>query len=284
MTEKKGRGSRRSDRPGPDALKEKRDAFLHTFFKRGAELSDQLVEDNRKLREHVAKLEEENASLRTQLASDRAIRDALRKIDELEREKSRLLSTVEQNEEITGRITNRFAEVESELESFAYLYVAAFQLHLTLQVKEVLGHVAELLGQLVGAQSAAVYFHDEKGDRLEPVIAVGRELSAVPAIALRKDAPAGAVERAFLTGVPLVEERANPPPPAACVPLMLGERAIGIIVVYELLEQKPRLLTVDRELFKLLGAHAAGAVVGAFHYGGAAQRIPTPAELRAITG
>ena len=54
MIEKKGRGSRRSDRPAAAVaaeLKEKRDAFLQSFFKRGAELSDELMQENRRLRD-----------------------------------------------------------------------------------------------------------------------------------------------------------------------------------------------------------------------------------------
>src|SRR5579875_3243380 len=113
MGDKKGRGPRRSDRPGESAaadLKEKRDAFLHTFFKRGAELTDELVSENRRLRDQISDLEAVNTALKTQLASDRAIRDALRKIEDLEREKARLLSTMHEQEAITGRITNRYAE------------------------------------------------------------------------------------------------------------------------------------------------------------------------------
>src|SRR3984957_10333916 len=99
MTEKKGPGSRRSDRPDQVVaaeLKEKRDAFLQTFFKRGAELTDELLGENGRLREKLSRLETENATLKTQLASDNAIRDLLKKIEELEREKARLLSTVEE--------------------------------------------------------------------------------------------------------------------------------------------------------------------------------------------
>src|SRR5690349_9910901 len=115
MTEKKARGSRRSDRPGPEIateLKERRDAFLQTFFKRGAELTDELVKDNQRLHDQIAALEQENAALKTQLASDRAIRDLLTKIEELEREKSRLLSTVHEQEQMTSHVTNRFVEIE----------------------------------------------------------------------------------------------------------------------------------------------------------------------------
>ncbi len=101
-------------------------------------------------------------------------------------------------------------------------------------------------------------------------------------------APSGvveaAVERALLTGVSHVATGDAPVAPAACVPLMLGDRAVGVVVVFQLLEQKRRFLTVDRELFKLLGAHAAVALAGAYHFSHAGERIPTPAELRAITG
>lgn len=291
MSDKKGRGTRRSDRPlpaVPPALKEKRDAFLHTFFKRGAELTDEIVHDNKRLRDQIARLEAENMALRTQLASDQAIRDLLKKIDDLEREKERLLTAVEEKEEITGRITNRFAEVESELESFANLYVASFQLHLSPSVSVVLQHVKELLQQLVGARTSAVYFLDAGARRLEAVAADGIDVDAVPPIALQDGAPAGvveaAIERALLTGVAHVSVEDVPPRPAACVPLMLGERAVGVVVVYELLEQKRRFLTVDRELFKLLGSHTAVALVGAFHFAKSSERIPTPADLRAITG
>ncbi len=288
MSDKKGRGARRSDRPpAADALKEKRDAFLHTFFKRGAELTDEIVHDNRRLREELAKLEAENTELKTQLASDRAIRDLLTKIEHLEREKARLLSTVRESEEITGRITNRFSEVESELESFANLYVASFQLHLTPDVGAVVRHIKELLEQLVGARSLAVYFVDEPRRCLEAVATAGVDAGSVPTIPLHEGQPGGevqaAVERAFLTGVARVAEGENPPRPAACVPLILGERSLGVIVIYDLLEQKRRFVTVDRELFKLLGAHAAAAIVGAFHFHKSGERIPTPSELRAIT-
>ena len=151
-----------------------------------------------------------------------------------------------------------------------------------------LRQIRELLGQLVGAQSSAVYFHDVERRRLEPIVADGVDLAKVAPIQLQESSPGGpvevAIERAFLTGVPHVDGSDGPLAPAACVPLMLGARALGVIVVFELLEQKARFVTVDRELFKLLGAHAAGAIVGAYHFSKGHERIPTPAELRAITG
>src|SRR5260370_41026586 len=136
MIDKGGGGSRRSEIPEGNVageLKQKRDEFLHTFFKRGAELTEELVGDNRKLRSQLLQLEEENTSLRTQLASDKAIRDLLNKIDDLEREKARLLSAVHEQSEISNRVTER----ESELASFAKLYLASFQLPSSLRARTV---------------------------------------------------------------------------------------------------------------------------------------------------
>ena len=66
--------------------------------------------------------------------------------------------------------------------------------------------------------------------------------------------------------------------PQACIPLQFEDRAVGVIVVYSLLEQKKRFVTVDCELFKLLGAHAGGALVAA-HYWGVGRR-PAPERPR----
>jgi hypothetical protein len=291
MSDKKGRGSRKSDRPAAAVaaeLKEKRDAFLHSFFKRGAELSDELVQENRRLREQLTKLETDNAELRTQLASDRAIRDLLKKIDQLEHEKQRLLSEVHEHEEITGRITNRFTEIESELESFANLYVASFQLHGSLRLRTVVRHVKELLHQLVGARSLAIYFADEEARRLVPIASEGIDLASVPNVALHElhgggphDAAATLIERTFLTGVPHIAEGEIASSPAACIPLHIEDRVVGAIVVHGLLAQKPQFVTVDRELFKLLGAHAGAAIVAAYLYTSGDARLPGPDALRA---
>jgi hypothetical protein len=283
MTEKKPRGARKSDPPESDVggdLKEKRDAFLHTFFKRGAELTEELVGENRRLRDQLGFLEEENAALKTQLASDKAIRDLLKKIDELEREKARLLSTVHSQAEIS----NRFAEIESELESFANLYVASFQLHISLRVRTAVRHIRELLVQLVGVRSLGIYFIDEAGRHLAPIAADGVDVATLPNIPMSDGSQAdpvyAIVERTYLTGVPHIAEGEPKTSPAACIPLHMEDRTVGAIVVYALLEHKKRFVTVDRELFKLLGAHAGGALVSAYLWGQTGGRLPSADALR----
>jgi len=283
--EKRGKGSRGSDRPDLSVaaeIKEKRDAFLQTFFKRGAQLTEELVGENRRLGDQISALEEENAALKTQLASDKAIRDLLRKIDELERDKSRLLSSMHDQAEIT----TRFTEVESELESFANLYVASYQLHSSLRPRTVMRNLKELLMQLVGVRSLGVYFVEDAERRLVPIASEGVDLALLPPIPLSDyttdDVTATVVERTYLTGVPHVAEGETLASPAACIPLQLEDRAIGAIVVYTLLGHKKRFVTVDRELFKLLGAHAGGALVAAYLWGKDDAGLPSAEALRQI--
>jgi len=58
-------------------------------------------------------------------------------------------------------------------------------------------------------------------------------------------------------------ERREAGAPLACVPLVFGQRVIGVVVVYDLLEQKSEFVKMDLELFRLLGSHAAAAIAGA---------------------
>lgn len=286
MVDKKGR--RRSEGEGPPAgladLKAQREEFVHSFFKRGAELTEELVAENERLRARVTALEAETTKLRTQLAKDKAVRELLAKIDELVEERERLLGEVHEAEATTNRFTNRFAEIESELESFATLHVASYQLHSTLRLPVVLKNLRELLLQLVGAQKIAFFVVDDAKRNLVAITSEGVEGDALAPIALDGSASGGAatIERVYLTGVPAVASdasRATVDAPAACIPMRVDDDIAGVIVVYALLPQKRAFVPVDHELFKLLGAHAAVALVGAQLYARAGGLRPSLESL-----
>ena len=180
-------------------------------------------------------------------------------------------------------MSNRFVEVESELESFANLYVASFQLHGSMRVRGAMRHIKELLNQLVGVRSLAVYFSDDDGKRLLPIATEGVDINTLPTIAVREGGPTPdthVIERVFLTGVPHMADGEGAPPPAACIPLQVEDRIAGVIVVYKLLEHKTRFVTVDKELFKLLGAHAGQTLVAAQLWKDAGSRLPSAKALR----
>jgi hypothetical protein len=285
MTDKKSRPPRRSE-PSIDPsveLKQQRDAFVHTFFKKGAEFTEELLKENERLRHQLLKLEHENTSLRTQLKSDEAIRDLLRKIDQLEQEKETLLNQFSQQEAVTTRYTTRYSEIEEELANLANLYVASYQLHSTLQLPLVVRHLRELLAQLVGARMHAIYVADEKRRQLVPVATDGIDRETLPRVQVvgGGEAPQGAarmIEQVFLTGVANINEGslhdAGVDAPAACVPMHIDDRVVGVIVVYAVLAQKERFISVDYDLFKMMGAHAATALTSAMLFTDCEGKLP----------
>jgi hypothetical protein len=291
MSEKKGRGARRSDRPAVDLaaeLKLKRDSFVQTFFKKGAEFTEELLRENERIRKAMTDLEHENALLRTQLASDRAMRDLLEKIQQLEEEKSEILSHMHEAEAVSTRVVNRHAQIEEEVANLASLHVASWHLHSTLKLPLVVRHLRELLAQLVGARSFVIYLADfgdgPTAKDLVPVASDGMEGNKPTRIriAALDEARAGAegiIERVFLTGVPHVVEglfvEADPTLPAACLPIRVDERTIGVIVLHTILAQKERFVPVDFEFFKMLGVHAGSALVGAQLFTAADGKLPS---------
>ena len=287
MSEKKSPPPQR-DESSPsfegNEIRAQRTAFVSSFFKKGAELTEELLKENERLRTAARRLEADNAALRTQLKSDDAIREALKKIDELEKEKDALLSQFSQAEAVTTRFTARYSEIEEELANLANLYVASYQLHSAIRLPTVMMHLRELLAQLVGARSHAVYVFDEKKRALVPISSDGVDLDRLPRVQIGEgaDAPRGGsalLERVFLTGVPHIEEggvaHTGLDAPAACLPMRIEERTIGIIALFELLPQKERFVSVDFELFKMLAAHAATAIVGAMLYAHAGGKLPS---------
>lgn len=277
MTEKKAKKRATSDRPSPDELKRQRDTFLNTFFRKGAEFTEEIVRENERLRRQVIDLETENTELRTQLASDQAMRDLVRKIEQLEREKQALLSHVHETEATSTRVQSHYKEMEEELANLAHLYVASYQLHSTLRLHRAVKHLKELLQQLVGAQDYAFYFAD--GKELTLIAKVGAKNAPVR-IHPAGDAKGaeGVIELAFLTGNSHIVEgplgECSMTSPAAVVPMRFDDQIVGVIVAFTVFPQKQHFVAVDFELFKMLSAHAATALAGALLFFAADGKLP----------
>ncbi len=106
------REDRSSDRPAD--LSRERESFVRQFLRKGVELTESLIEDNKALRSDLAEAQREIARLRAQVASDDAIRDLLRKIEALEVERNKLIERSSALEESTRRTETRNFEVEQE--------------------------------------------------------------------------------------------------------------------------------------------------------------------------
>ncbi len=248
----------------PLNLTAKREEFLDSFFKRGAHFTMELLGEIDSLRKKVSNLSEENANLQTHLASDDAIRDLLTKIQKLEEDKHKLRTRAKDADDENRNYIDRYAVVEAELDAMANLYVASFQLHGTLAPKGVLSVLEQMLMQFVGAASFAIFLR-------QPVD--GEDL-LIPAHAFHCDDVKGttvpwnegligesAATQINYVGDPSLRREGGEP--LACIPMVLGNETVGVIVIYRLLEQKEKFVEIDYELFKLLALHSASAIIGA---------------------
>ena len=245
-----------------DDLFERADEFL-AVFRRGAEFTKQLVDENARLRRRLVEVEsrqDEAAQDNTEWSKLRE--ELLERIRGLEGERTDVLERMRSLEEENRQFAARFVEVEEENNNLANLYVASYQLHSTLNVAEVVKIIIEIVINLVGAQSFAVYVHDEKTGLLEAVASEGEDVAVFPSMLLGEGVVGSAVASGatYCSGEPTSADFSRP---IVAIPLRVNDRPIGAIAIFELLVQKDGLTPLDHELFTLLAGHAATAIFAA---------------------
>ncbi len=162
--------------------------------------------------------------------------------EELLRDNERLVAEVSA---LGRRFEERLQQVERENHGLASLYVASYQLHGSLDPREVVRTISEILINFVGAKTFALYLLEDGA------------LRAAAAEGVSADALAP-LDPAQPLGPRLLDKD-----PLAVRPLRLRDRVVGALAIWELLAQKGRLDDVDGELLNLLGSHAAIALEAA---------------------
>ncbi len=237
-------------------LVEKRRALLETYFENGRQIASELVTELDLMRRRCLELEDDNARLKLQLRSDSAIRELLQKIDALESERNHLLSRTTEVELLARSELERAAAVEEELSNLASLYVASSQLHSSLDPREVVATLGQLLLQFLGAGAYVVF--SAEAERLVPVASEGLAPDEIREEVVGK----GVIGKAFNHSEAFVVREADDKP-LLIVPLRVGDQPVGAVAVYGLLEQKSTLGAFDHELLRMLSTQAATALAGA---------------------
>jgi len=165
-------------------------------------------------------------------------------------------------EEMNRSFSARCQEIESQHNQLANLYVASYQLHATLSFQEVIDTLKEILINLVGAEIFALFWVDERQGTLKTEACEGADQLVQSEVRYKGGVLAGAAQRGESYYADPLPPRGQPDAarPIACIPLRIGERVIGVIAIYRLLEQKNRFTPGDFELFTLLAGHAATAL------------------------
>ncbi len=209
------------------------------------------------LRKHVGRLEEDRNLL------ERRIAIASVEIDNERGERERLIHKFDELEVERSRAADYHASIEEQNNNLANLYVAAYGLHATLDISEVICVIKEIFANLVGSEEVAIFEMNEDASQLRLIDAHGIDVDAIKSLATDR----GFIGHAVTTGTLCVPDRTqgvealpHESDLTACVPLKINDFVYGAIAVFGLLQQKPGLAPLDFEIFDLLGTQAAIAL------------------------
>jgi len=248
--------------------------FLQVF-KKGAEFTQDLLRENERLRFRVLELEKQQGpGSEPQPAVE--VRKLAERIADLEHEKQEILDRIKQVEEENQDFAARYLEIEDENNNLANLYIASYQLHSTLDFREVLQIITEIIINLIGAEEFAIMLLDEKSDEIQAVATEGVEREEIPHVRLGKGVIGTVAESGESYFVADVDAYARDfVNPMVCIPLKIKEHVIGVLAIYKLLVQKKEFAPVDYELFTLLAGHAATAIFSSRLYSDSERKLST---------
>ena len=259
----------------PEDPVKKGQEFFQMFLK-AKEFTEELMKENERLRFKVANLESASGAPAPAHAADERVRELTGRIRELEGRLAELEARYRKVEEENKEFADRYIEIEEQNNNLANLYVASYQLHSTLDYREVLRIVQEIVINLIGAEAFHLLMVSEKTGRLEVESSEG-QAAPVASVAVGE----GPIGQAAKSGENYFAERVayrDPTPfdqPVAVIPLKIKDSVIGVISINKLLVQKTQFTTMDYELFTLLAGHAATAIFSAKLYSTSARKLTT---------
>src|SRR4051794_25113113 len=254
---------------------QKAEKFLELFNK-GKEFTEELLRENQRLRYRLAAQETEQSAG----PSPDEVQKLRAEIQQLTEENRRIAMRFREVEEENKDFANRYIEIEEQNNNLANLYVASYQLHSTLDFKEVIQIVQEIVINLIGAEAFAILLLDEKTNDLRAIACEGEDVVAgIENLSARLgDGILGGVAKtgeSYYINQDVEGGRVTLEKPLAAVPLKIKEHVIGLIAIYKLLQQKDSFSAVDYELFSLLAAHAATAIFSSKLYSQSERKLNT---------
>src|SRR6266849_4892794 len=151
--------------PKEDDPVQKSQEFFGMFLK-AKEFTEELLKENERLRFKVASLESA-ASPALPSNPDEQMRSLIERIGELEARLSEAEARYHKVEAENKEFADRYIEIEEQNNNLANLYVASYQLHSTLDYKEVVRIVQEIVINLIGAEVFHLLMFSEKTHALE---------------------------------------------------------------------------------------------------------------------
>ncbi len=248
----------------------KRGQEFFQMFLKAKEFTEELLKENERLRFRLASVDKGSVGV------DDRTRELQGRIRELEERLAELEARHRKVEEENKEFADRYIEIEEQNNNLANLYVASYQLHSTLDYKEVLRIVQEIVINLIGAEAFHLLMFNDKTGFLDVESSEGQQ-AAASSLPLGE----GIIGKAASSGESFFADnvaRREPAPfhePLAVIPLKIKESVIGVISINKLLVQKTAFTTMDHELFTLLAGHAATAIFSARLYSTSERKLTT---------
>jgi nitrate/nitrite-specific signal transduction histidine kinase len=253
----------------PEDPKKGQDFFQ--IFTKAKEFTEELLKENERLRFKIARLESGAPA-----SGDEQVTELQHRVHDLEQRLAELSTRYKKVEEENKEFADRYIEIEEQNNNLANLYVASYQLHSTLDYKEVVRIVQEIVINLIGADAFHIFLVSEKTGALDLESSEGQTAQKTT-IAMGE----GRIGKAAATGENYFGDNvahSEPTPfeePLAVIPLKIKDSVIGVISINKLLVQKTTFSAMDYELFTLLAGHAATAVFSARLYSASARKLTT---------
>ena len=260
-------------REGHKDLRSRTEEFLQ-IFRKGEAFTQEVLQENEKLRFRLVQLEEDFRRARS--TDPTKVKTLEEQVASLVEENRHLMERYREVELENKSFAEKYLEVEQENNNLANLYVASYQLHSTLDFSEVVKTVLEIIMNLVGAEKFALMLLDEKTKDLSAIAAEGIAVEDMPQVSMGEGIIGQVVsegESYYATDAP--PENLDLSVPMVCIPLKIKEHVIGVIVIYTLLVQKKEFTDVDYELFSMLAGHAATAVFSSRLYSESERKLVT---------
>jgi GAF domain-containing protein len=246
----------------------KQDAEKRAFrvFEEGKRFAEDLIKENERLRLVNVNLKNEIRAIENQYIKLDVVR-LHKKLELIEKE---LLALRQENQELKQQFvtveeenrdfSQRYSVVERQHAELVNLYVCMYRLHATIEYEQVIQTIKEIVISLLGADSFGIYLRDgtNGGFRL-----VGHE-GIDQCVQQRISFTEGIIGNAITTGESYIDQNTTISKSndmvIACIPLKIGNRVLGALLVFDLLKHKQAFNPIDFELFEILGSHAATAI------------------------
>ncbi len=198
------------------------------------------------------------------------VRADVARIEELERT---LESALRDQQELSEQLV----DAENLAGKLMSLYVATYQLHVSLDPVQVQDAIAEIAKDLLGASSFALLIKDDVESGCEVALSQGvRDGSRFQG---KHYLGGDAMVDATLADGVLRLEQSGDTEALAAVPLRVEEAIVGALVILRLLDHKATPLSEDRDILDLLAAHAASALFAARVYSKTDRKLRTLQSL-----